>query len=103
MENNSKTILIDISNIPSIVENIHIGADCSLEEIKTYTALFRESCDVFSCCYEEIPGIDPWIVQHEIKNFPNVKHVQQKLGAKPPPLRLKLENYINQYSLPDTI
>lgn len=26
-----------------------------------------------------MPGIDPWIVEHEIKTYPNVKPVRQKL------------------------
>ena len=25
-----------------------------------------------------MPGIDPWIVEHEIKTYPNTKPVQQK-------------------------
>jgi hypothetical protein len=42
MENISPTILIDISRTPSKVENVYIGADCSPEEIQTYTDLFKE-------------------------------------------------------------
>jgi hypothetical protein len=36
------TITIDISRTPGKVENINIGADCSLEEISIYTELFKE-------------------------------------------------------------
>jgi hypothetical protein len=35
------TIPIDISIKPGIVENVHIGASCSPEEIVTYTSLFK--------------------------------------------------------------
>jgi hypothetical protein len=39
--NISKTISIDISVKPGVMENIQIGADCSPEEIKAYTSLFK--------------------------------------------------------------
>ncbi len=40
MANISKTMPIDISQKPEIIEHIMIGADCSPEEV---TALFKES------------------------------------------------------------
>jgi hypothetical protein len=42
MENISKTMPISILVKPSIIENIMIGADCSLVEVQTYIALFQE-------------------------------------------------------------
>jgi len=42
MENISKTMPIYISVKPSIIKNIMIGADCSLDEVQTYQALFQE-------------------------------------------------------------
>jgi hypothetical protein len=60
-------ISIDISIKEGIVENFHLGANCSPEEVEAYTALFKELCDIFTWSYEEIPGIDPSIVVHEIK------------------------------------
>jgi len=71
MENISKTIPINISKTPGVVENVLIRAYCSLEEIKIYTTLFKEFCDVFSWSYEEMSGIDPKIVEYEIKTYPN--------------------------------
>ena len=41
MENISATIPINISVNPNIVENVHIGANFSLEEIAIYMALFK--------------------------------------------------------------
>jgi hypothetical protein len=38
----SPTIMIDISRTPGKIENVHIGADCSPEEIMIYTELFKE-------------------------------------------------------------
>ena len=42
------TIPITISTNPNVVENVHIGAKFSSEEIAIYIALFKEFCDVFS-------------------------------------------------------
>ena len=79
MGNLSKTLLIDIWVKTSIVENIHIGADCNPEEIASFTSLFKEFCDVFAWSYNEMPGIDPSIVKHEIKTYDNAKPIQQRL------------------------
>jgi hypothetical protein len=53
--------------------------DLSPEEIQIYTDLFKEFRDVFSWSYEEMPGIDPKIVEHEITTYPDAKPVRQKL------------------------
>jgi hypothetical protein len=75
MESISTMIPIDISKTPGIMENVFIGADFSPEEIQTYTELFKEFHDIFSWSYEEMPGIDPRIVEHEITTYPDAKPV----------------------------
>ena len=55
MSNISKTITIDISVKPGVVETIMIGAKCSPEEITLYKAPFQEFCDIFAWSYEEMP------------------------------------------------
>jgi hypothetical protein len=70
METIAKMIPIDISRTPGIMENVLIGAHCSHEEIQIYTDLFKEFCGVFSWSYEEIPSIDPRIIEHEIMTYP---------------------------------
>jgi hypothetical protein len=79
ISNISPTIPLDICIKPGIVENVHIGSSCSPNEIITYTSLFKESCDVFAWSYEEMSGIDPDIVIHEIKTYPDAKPVRQCL------------------------
>ena len=66
-------IFIDILVKHGVVEHIQIGVDCSLEEIQLYTALFKEFRDVFVWSYEEMPSIDPYIVFHEIKTYPDAR------------------------------
>ena len=67
LENISKTIPINISIKPGIVENINIGVYCSPEEITQYTALFKVFHDLFTWSYEEMSSIDLSIIEHEIK------------------------------------
>jgi hypothetical protein len=69
MSNISKTIIIDISVKPSVMETITIGAKCSPEEITLYKDLFQEFRDIFAWSYEEMPQIDPQIIVHEIKTY----------------------------------
>lgn len=50
--NISTTVPIDISDKHGVIENIHIGASCTIDEINTYKTLFQESCEIFSWSYE---------------------------------------------------
>ena len=63
METIAETIPINISWNHGVVENVFIGADCSPEEIQIYMDLFKEFHDVFALSYEEMPGINPKIVE----------------------------------------
>jgi hypothetical protein len=60
----TKTIPINISQNPGVMENVFVGVDCSPEEIQIYTDLFKEFRDVFAWSYEAIPDIDPQSVDH---------------------------------------
>ena len=98
LSNISATIPINISSNPKVTENLMIGADCSPEEIQIYTTLFKEYQGIFAWTYEEMPGIDPWIVEHEIKTYLNVKPVRQKLRAinpkKAPAIKAEIEKLL---------
>jgi hypothetical protein len=98
LSNISPTIPIDISIKPGIVENVHIGASCSPDEIVTYTALFKEFRDIFAWSYEEMSGIDPAIFVHEIKTYPRAKPVRQRLHLVHPrkaaAIKLKVEKLL---------
>ena len=75
MANLSPTISINISLTSGNIENVYIGADYSPDDIETYTKIFKEFRDVFTWSYEEMPGIDPRIVEHEIKTYLDAKPV----------------------------
>ena len=70
---------IDISAKPDVIEHVHVGKNCSKDESEAYKALFKEFHDIFSWSYEEMPGIDPSIVVHEIKTYPTAKPVRKKI------------------------
>ena len=83
VEGNIETIIemipIDISRTSGIVGNVFAGANFSPEEIQIYIDLFKEFHDIFSWSYEEIPGIDIRINEHEITTYPDAKIVRQNL------------------------
>jgi hypothetical protein len=79
LSNISPTIPLDISIKPGIVENVHIEASCSHDEVVTYKSLFQEFHDVFAWSYEEMSGIHPDIVIHEIKTYLDTKPIQQRI------------------------
>jgi hypothetical protein len=93
LSNISPTIPLDISIKPGVVENVHIKASCSTDEVFTYKSLFQEFHDIFSWSYEEMSSIDPDIVVHEIKTFPSTKPVWQRLCSVHPckKVAIKLE------------
>jgi hypothetical protein len=99
METIAKMIPIDISKIPGVVENVFIGEDCSPKEIRIYMDLFKELCDVFSWFYEEMPGIDPRIMEHEIMTYPNAKPFRLKIYPVNPKkatvIKAKVEKMLN--------
>jgi hypothetical protein len=76
LSNISPNVPLDISIKPRVVENVHIDASCSSDEVCTYKALFEEFCDIFSWSYEEMPDIDLDIVVHEINTYPDAKLVR---------------------------
>jgi hypothetical protein len=95
----SPTIQIDISRTPGKVENVNIDANCSPEEIAIYIDLFKEFRDIFAWSYEEMPGIDPHIVKHEIKTYLDAKPVRKHLRAvnprKAPAIKVEVEKLLN--------
>ena len=98
MEIISSMIPINISHGPGKIENVYIGAECSHAEIQEYTDLFKEFCDIFAWSYDETPGINPCIVEHEIKNYPNAKPVWQCLRVvnprKAPTIKAEIEKLL---------
>ena len=68
--------LIEISAKPDVIEHVHVGQNCSVDESEAYKALFKEFRDIFSWSYEEMPGIGHSIVVLKIKTYPSAKPVR---------------------------
>jgi hypothetical protein len=79
MGNIYTTIVIYISIKEGVMENIYLGENCKPEEVVSYITFFKEFRDVFTWSYEGMLGIDPSIIVHEIKTYPDVKLVRQNL------------------------
>ena len=77
MDKISSTIEVNISTTPGVVEDITLGAYFSPEEVTSYKALFQEFLDIFTWSYTEMPGLDPFIVEHRINTWPDVAPVRQ--------------------------
>ena len=54
MANLSPTMPINIYRTRGKIENMYIGAYCSPNEIREYTELFKEFCDIFFCKKENL-------------------------------------------------
>ena len=73
--NITQTIPIDKSVKPSVIEHVHLGENYSPSEVEIYTDLFKEFCDASAWIYEEMLGINPSIIVHDIKTYPDAKPV----------------------------
>ncbi|KAL6311122.1 hypothetical protein AAG906_012595 [Vitis piasezkii] len=78
------TELIDFG-APDQPKELRIGSSLSLDERSRLIDLLRSYLDVFAWSYEDIPGLDPTIVQHHLPILPharpwlaNVVHVPKK-------------------------
>jgi hypothetical protein len=101
MSNISKTITIDISVKPGVMETIMPGAKCSPEEITLYKSLFQEFCDSFTSSYEAILRIDPRIVVHEIKKYVGDWPIRNKIcpihPKKVASIKVEVEKLLKAY------
>ncbi|KAL6336202.1 hypothetical protein AAG906_011084 [Vitis piasezkii] len=61
---------------------LRIGLDLSTNERDGLARLLRSYLDVFAWSYEDMPGLDPSIVQHHLPLLPHVRSVKQKLSPK---------------------
>ena len=72
------TELIDFC-VPDQPREIRIGSSLSPGERSGLIDLLRSYLDVFAWLYEDMPGLDPTIVQHHLPILPHARPVKQKL------------------------
>ena len=60
--------------------------------------MFKEFHDIFSWPYDKMVGIDPHIVEHKIKTYPDAKLVRQRLWVvnprKAPAIKTEIEKLL---------
>ncbi|RVW67788.1 hypothetical protein CK203_062438 [Vitis vinifera] len=69
---------------------LRIGSDLSTDERDSLIQLLRSYLDVFAWSYEDMPGLDPSIVQHRLPLLPQARPVKQKLRRLHPRWSLQI-------------
>ena len=89
------TELIDFS-VPDQPRKIRIGSSFSPDERSGLIDLLRSYLDVFSWSYEDIPGLDPTIVQHHLPILLHARPVKQKSRRLHPRWSLQVKEKIQK-------
>ena len=87
------TIKINLGTLKNYKE-VKIGSTLSSDEQEELTKLLKEFPEVFAWSYEDMPGIDPDIVQHRILSLLEVKPVKQKLRRMKSEWMLKIKEEV---------
>ena len=91
----SSTELIDFG-VPDQPREIRIGSSLSHDERSRLIDLRRSYLDVFAWSYEDMPGLDPTIVQHHLPILPHARPVKQKLRRLHPRWSLQVKEEIQK-------
>ncbi|RVW11728.1 Retrovirus-related Pol polyprotein from transposon 17.6 [Vitis vinifera] len=75
---------------------LKIGSPLSTDERDILIHLLRLYLDVFAWSYEDMPGLDPSIVQHHLPILPHVRPVKQKLRRLHPRWSLQVKEEIQK-------
>ncbi|RVX21643.1 Retrovirus-related Pol polyprotein from transposon 17.6 [Vitis vinifera] len=75
---------------------LRIGSDLSTDERDSLIQLLRAYLDVFAWSYEDMPGLDPSIVQHRLPLLPQTRPVKQKLRRLHPRWSLQVKKEIQK-------
>ncbi|RVW76532.1 Retrovirus-related Pol polyprotein from transposon 17.6 [Vitis vinifera] len=91
----SSTELIDFG-APDQPREIRIDSSLSPDERSRLINLLRSYLDVFAWSYEDMPGLDPTIVQHHLPILPHARPVKQKLRRLHPRWSLQVKEEIQK-------
>ena len=87
--------LIDFG-VPDQPREIRIGSSLSHDERSRLIDLLRSYLDVFAWSYEDMPGLDPTIIQHHLPILPHARPVKQKLRRLHPRWSLQVKEEIQK-------
>ncbi|KAI8559871.1 hypothetical protein RHMOL_Rhmol04G0209100 [Rhododendron molle] len=75
---------------------VQVGSTLSPEEDRDFKDLLTEYSDVFAWSHQDMPGIDPKIVEHRIPLLPDAKPVKQKLRQMRPDWVQKIKDEVTK-------
>ncbi|GAU40248.1 hypothetical protein TSUD_219590 [Trifolium subterraneum] len=90
--------VIELINLGSEEEKkeIKIGASLEASVKERVIVLLREYVDIFACSYQDMPGLDPEIVEHHFPLKPECPPVKQKLRRTHPDMALKIKEEVQK-------
>ncbi|WKA00388.1 hypothetical protein VitviT2T_018743 [Vitis vinifera] len=89
------TEIVDFGTVDQPRE-LRIESDLSTDERDSLIQLLRSYLDVFAWSYEDMPGLDPSIVQHRLPLLPHARPVKQKLRRLHPRWSLQVKEKIQK-------
>ena len=75
---------------------LKIGTSLSADKMSKLIDLLRSNLDVFAWSYEDMPGLDPSIVQHHLPILAHARLVKQKLRRLHPRWSLQVKEEIQK-------
>ncbi|KAH9293918.1 hypothetical protein KI387_040878, partial [Taxus chinensis] len=92
---NEATIDLNIgtSEDPRIIK---VGQSLNPQELGDFTTFLSKHRQAFAWSYEDMPGLDPDIVVHNIVTLPNIKPVKQKLRKMHPRVALLVKEELQR-------
>ena len=75
---------------------VKIGTTLTAEERQDLIELLKEYSDVFAWSYQDMPGLDPEIVAHNLPIRLEYRPVQQKLRRLKPEMLLKIKEEVKK-------
>ncbi|GAU51898.1 hypothetical protein TSUD_416830, partial [Trifolium subterraneum] len=87
--------LINLGNEEEKKE-IKIGASLEASVKERVIGLLREYVDIFAWSYQDMPGLDPEIVEHHLPLKPECSPVKQKLRRTHPDMALKIKEEVQK-------
>ncbi|GAU40233.1 hypothetical protein TSUD_219430 [Trifolium subterraneum] len=90
--------VIELINLGSEEEKNEIKIEASLETSvkERVIVLLREYVDIFAWSYQDMPGLDPEIVEHHLPLKPECPPVKQRLRRTHPDMALKIKEEVQK-------
>ncbi|GAU51766.1 hypothetical protein TSUD_415550 [Trifolium subterraneum] len=90
--------VIELINLGSEEEKkeIKIGASLEASVKERVIVLLREYIDIFAWSYQDMPGLDPEIVEHHLPLKPECSPVKQRLRRTHPDMALKIKEEVQK-------